>query len=119
MTLIRVHNCNDGWLAGQHVRLRVFFSDRVFESHPFTILSAPPSHSCLSSPGFLLAARSDGDWTRALNNSRQQQEHLKINEKSEGDSGAFVQVMLDGPYRGSSIDLGLYESVFLVAGVLN
>ncbi|KAG1788976.1 uncharacterized protein HD556DRAFT_1495891 [Suillus plorans] len=66
MSLIRVHNCDDGWLAGQHIRLRVFFSDRVFESHPFTILSAPPSHSCLSSPRFLLTARSDGDWTRAL-----------------------------------------------------
>ncbi|KAG1830120.1 iron reductase [Suillus variegatus] len=117
MTLIRVHNCDDGWLSGQHVRLRVFFSNRVFESHPFTILSASPSHSCLSSPGFLLAARSDGDWTRALNNyTRQQQERLQINGKSSGDSGAFVQVMLDGPYGGSSVDLGLYESVFLVAG---
>ncbi|KAG1790403.1 uncharacterized protein HD556DRAFT_1242280, partial [Suillus plorans] len=117
MTLIRVHNCDDGWLAGQHVRLRVFFLDKVFKSHPFTILSAPPSHSCLSSPGFLLAARSDGDWTLALNNhTRQQQERLHINEKSEGDSVAFVQVMLDGPYGGSGVDLGLHESVFLVAG---
>ncbi|KAG1805410.1 iron reductase [Suillus variegatus] len=100
MTLIRVHTCDDGWLAGQHVRLRVFFSDRVFESHPFTILSAPPSHFCLSSPGFLLGSR----------------KRLKINEKSEGDSGAFIQVMLDGPYGASSVDLGLYESVFLIAG---
>lgn len=117
MTLIRVHNCDDGWLAGQHVRLRVFFSNRVFESHAFTILSAPPSYSCLSSPGFILAARNDGDWTRALNDyTRKKQEHLQINKKSEGDLGAFVQVMLDGPYGGSSVDLGLYESVFLVAG---
>ncbi|KAG1788959.1 iron reductase [Suillus plorans] len=61
MTLIRVHNCDDGWLAGQHVRLRVFFSNK-------------------------------------------------------GDSGAFVQVILDGPFGGSGVDLGLYESVFLVAG---
>ncbi|KAG2139838.1 iron reductase [Suillus bovinus] len=117
MTLIRVHNCDDGWLAGQHIRLRVFFSNRVFESHALTILSAPPSHSCLSSPGLLLAARSNGDWTRALNSyTRKEQERLQINEKSEGDSGAFVQVMLDGPYGGSSVDLGLYESVFLIAG---
>ncbi|KAG1773263.1 iron reductase [Suillus placidus] len=117
MTLIRVHNCDDGWLAGQHVRLRIFFSNRVFESHALTILSAPPSHSCLSSPGFLLAARSDGDWTRALNNyTRKEQERLRINEKSESDSAAFVQVMLDGPYGGSSVDLGLYESVLLIAG---
>lgn len=117
MTLIRVHNCDDGWLAGQHVRLRVFFSNRVFESHAFTILSAPPSHSCLSSPGFLLAARSDGDWTQALNNyTRKEQERLQIKENSECDSAAFVQVMLDGPYGGSSVDLGLYESVLLIAG---
>ncbi|KAG2040872.1 iron reductase [Suillus americanus] len=117
MTLIRVHNCDDGWLAGQHVRLRVFFSNRVFESHSLTILSAPPSHSCLSSPGFLLAARNDGDWTRALNNyTRKEQERLQINEKPESDSAAFVQVMLDGPYGGSSVDLGLYESVLLIAG---
>ncbi|KAG1873923.1 iron reductase [Suillus subluteus] len=116
MTLIRVHNCDDGWLAGQHVRLRVFFSNRMFESHALTILSAPPSHSCLSSPGFLLAARNDGDWTRALNNyTRKEQERLQI-DKSEGDSAAFVQVMLDGPYGGSSVDLGLYESVLLISG---
>jgi ferric-chelate reductase len=50
------------------------------------------------------------------NYTRRQQEHLQINEKSEGDSGAFVHVILDGPYGGSSIDLGLYESVFLIAG---
>ncbi|KAG1893580.1 iron reductase [Suillus fuscotomentosus] len=96
MTLIRVHNCDDSWLAGQHVRLRVFFSNRVFEYNPFTILSVSPSHSCLSSPC--------------------KQERSQINEKSEGNSDALVQVMLDGPYGGSSVDLGLYESVFLVAG---
>ncbi|KAG1729971.1 iron reductase [Suillus paluster] len=117
MTLIRVHNCDDGWLAGQHVRLRVFFSNRVFESHALTILSAPPSHSCLTSPGFLLAARTNGDWTRALNNyTRKEQERLQIDEKPDVDSSASVQVMLDGPYGGSSIDLGRYESVFLIAG---
>jgi hypothetical protein len=30
--------------------------------------------------------------------------------------GPLVQVMLDGPYGGCSIDLGRYESVLLVAG---
>ncbi|KAG1827895.1 hypothetical protein EV424DRAFT_1554993 [Suillus variegatus] len=100
MTFISVHNCDDGWLAGQHIRLRVFFSDKVFEYYSFTILSAPPSQSCLSSPGFLLAARSDENWTRALNNYTRQQQEL----------------MLNGPYGGSSIDLGLSESVFLIAG---
>ena len=32
------------------------------------------------------------------------------------NGGAQVQVMLDGPYGGSGVDLGEYESVFLVAG---
>ncbi|OJA18204.1 hypothetical protein AZE42_08880 [Rhizopogon vesiculosus] len=117
MTLIRVHSCDDGWLAGQHVRLRVFFSNRVFESHPLTILSAPPSHSCLSSPGLILGARTNGDWTRALNNyTLKEQERSQVHEKSEGGPSALVHVMLDGPYGGSSIDLGGYESVLLVAG---
>ncbi|KAG1897194.1 uncharacterized protein F5891DRAFT_1049612 [Suillus fuscotomentosus] len=80
MTSIRVHNCDDSRPAGQHVRLRVFFSDKVFESHTFIILSAPPSHSYISSPGFLLAARNDGDWTRALDDyTRQQQEPSQVN----------------------------------------
>ena len=89
----------------------------MFESHPFTILSAPPSHSCLSSPGLILAARTNGDWTRALNNyTLKEQERLQVKEKSEGGPSALVQVMLDGPYGGSSIDLGRYESALLVAG---
>jgi len=32
------------------------------------------------------------------------------------ETGAPVQVMLDGPYGGSSVDLGDFKSVFLVAG---
>lgn len=89
----------------------------MLESHALTILSAPPSHTCLSSSGFLLAARTNGDWTRALNNyTRKEQERLQVNETSEGGSSTLVQVMLDGPYGGSSVDLGRYESALLVAG---
>lgn len=36
-------------------------------------------------------------------------------EKGE-QPGVPVQVMLDGPYGGSSVDLGDYESALLVAG---
>lgn len=32
------------------------------------------------------------------------------------EAGAPVQVMIDGPYGGSSVDLGDFENVFLVAG---
>ncbi|KAH9943638.1 iron reductase [Amylocystis lapponica] len=115
MTLIHVHDCHDGWQAGQHMRLRVFFSGRVFESHPLTILNAHASASCLPAQGLTLAARATGDWTRALNAyARAEQERLR-GEKTAGP-GAAVQVMLDGPYGGCSIDLGQYESALLVAG---
>jgi ferric-chelate reductase len=73
-------------------------------------MSAPPSSSCLTSPGLLLAARVNGDWSRALN-------AYAMKEKDSGDEwGPQVQVMMDGPYGGCSLDLGLYESILLVAG---
>ncbi|KAI0328824.1 iron reductase [Cubamyces sp. BRFM 1775] len=121
MTLIHVHDCNNGWVAGQHVRLRVFFSGRVFESHPLTIVNAPSSTSCVPSNTLTLGARVLGDWTRAINQyANAEQERLlameKEAEKGELPPGVPVQVMIDGPYGGSSVDLGDYESVLLVAG---
>lgn len=41
---------SSGWTVGQHVRLRVFFDGRLFESHPLTIMCAPPSEGCLARP---------------------------------------------------------------------
>ncbi|KAH9926638.1 iron reductase [Epithele typhae] len=118
MTLIHVHNCNDGWLAGQHVRLRVFIGARVFESHPLTILNAPPASSCMPSNTITLAARAVGDWTRAINAyALAEQERLRSEKRGEGEvADAPIQVMIDGPYGGCSIDLGQHESVLLVAG---
>jgi NAD(P)H-flavin reductase len=114
---VRVHDCDDGWLGGQHVRLRVFFSGRVLESHPLTILSAPPSHSCLSNPGMILGSRVNGDWTRALNDyAYKEQERLQALDKTSENVSVPIQVMLDGPYGGSSLDLGRFESALLVAG---
>ena len=120
---VRVHDCNDGWIAGQHVSLRVFFSGRLLESHPLSVLSAPPSHSCLSNPGLLLAARVDGDWTRALNTFvREKQGKLRVTEglckskDNDWDMSVPIQVMIDGPYGGSSVDLGQYETALLLSG---
>ncbi len=104
MTIISIKDCDSGWEAGQHVRLRVFIGGRVFESHPLSILSAPRATTCLSMQGITLGARVRGDWTKAVN--------VYARESGEKD----VQVMLDGPYGGSSIDLGEYESVLLFAG---
>ncbi|TFK50651.1 iron reductase [Heliocybe sulcata] len=119
MTLINVHNCDGGWQPGQHLRLRVFQSSHIFESHPLTIATAPPSTTCLSAPGLVVGARAVGDWSNSLHQyAHQQLERLALqNEKSvEEPLGAPVQVMLDGPYGGCSVDLGRYESVLLVAG---
>ncbi|KAA1466991.1 iron reductase [Dentipellis sp. KUC8613] len=120
MTLIQVHDCDGGWEAGQHVRLRVFLEGRFFESHPLSIACAPPSTSCLSSRTLLLAARVQGDWTRALHRYACE-EHERVcglSEKHrEGEAADVpVQVMLDGPYGGCGVDLGRYENVLLVAG---
>jgi len=116
MTIIRVHGGNGGWVAGQHVRLRVFFEGRVFESHPLTIASAPPAISCTSSRDLLLGARVKGNWTRALA-AYVQREQCRLSLVSEkADAGVPAMVMLDGPYGGCSLDLGENENVFLVAG---
>ncbi|KAK0185299.1 iron reductase [Armillaria mellea] len=116
MTIIRIPDCDFGWEAGQHVCLRVFFSGRVFESHPLTILSAPERLSCISTPGIILGARVAGDWTRALNVFTNNESETKCLEEGKKSPEVPVQVMLDGPYGGCSVDLGEYESVLLFAG---
>ncbi|KAK0234313.1 iron reductase [Armillaria fumosa] len=114
MTIIRISDCDFGWEAGQHVCLRVFFSGCVFESHPLTILSAPRGISCISTPGITLGARVAGDWTRALNVFTNNETEAKCLEEGKTGPEVPVQVMLDGPYGGCSVDLGEYESVLCV-----
>lgn len=70
-----------------------------------------------------LGARVRGDWTRALNGyAREETERLlegTSNAEKGGDKSRVavpVHVMMDGAYGGCSIDLGLYESLLLVAG---
>ncbi|KAL0575933.1 ferric-chelate reductase Frp1 [Marasmius crinis-equi] len=124
MTLIRIPFCDSGWQAGQHVRLRVFFSGRVFESHSLSIMNAPPDFSNHShgGGGIVLGARVKGDWTRALNSyATAESDRLSLldtslNQEKTRIAEVPIHVMLDGPYGGSSIDLGDYESVLLVAG---
>ncbi|KAJ3529676.1 hypothetical protein NMY22_g8896 [Coprinellus aureogranulatus] len=143
MTLVHIPDCTDGWTAGQHIRLRVISGARALESHPFTILTAPPEISCVTSlpQGVNLGVRVMGDWTQALNDYATQTKELVKKEDTEAchdeqagkqeatSSGQPstslkpaltpdipVQVMLDGPYGGCSVDLGRYESVLLFAG---
>lgn len=121
MTLINIHDCDQGWHAGQHVRLRVFFDGRLFESHPLTILNAPVPISNISCGTLTLGSRTDGDWSEALHAYAQREKDLIIGnleaEKYQDKTfGVPVQVMIDGPYGGCSIDLGEYESVLLFSG---
>jgi NAD(P)H-flavin reductase len=51
-----------------------------------------------------------------LNLYAQQAKEQDIDEKTVIGHGAQVQVMIDGPYGGCSVDLGDFESVLLVAG---
>ena len=112
---IHVHDCTKGWQPGQHVRLRVFFSGRIFESHPLTVMNAPSPVSVIPSQTLSLAAKVKGDWTRALNKYATEEQARLGNEKGELP-GVPVQVMIDGPYGGCGVDLGRYESAFLIAG---
>ncbi|QRW05028.1 nucleoporin-interacting protein NIC96 [Ceratobasidium sp. AG-Ba] len=112
MTLVRIPDIQGGWVAGQHVRLRVFFGGRPFESHPLTILNADSATTALpqSSPtstGITLGVRAVGDWSSDL--------HRLAGEHPSGED-VRVGVMLDGPYGGLSLDLGDFESILLVAG---
>jgi len=124
MTLINVQDCDQGWHAGQHVRLRVFFGGKLFESHPLTILNAPAPVSNTSSRTLTLGSRVVGDWSRALHEYAKCEQDLILSameteKQKPRDSQTLVvpvQVMIDGPYGGCSIDLGEYESVLLFSG---
>ncbi|KAF8889553.1 ferric reductase like transmembrane component-domain-containing protein [Gymnopilus junonius] len=127
MTLVHVPYSTSGWIAGQHVRLRVFFRGRVFESHPLSIFSATPDISCITSmpQGLSFGVRAIGDWSKALNqyavdSAAELQEACEKDdiheEKRSTPAEIPVQVMLDGPYGGCSVDLGNHETALLFAG---
>ena len=94
----------------------------MFESHPLTIINAPAPVSSISCRTLTLGSRVVGDWSRALHAHAQREKDLIIGvtktEKPQDNAiiGAPVQVMIDGPYGGCSIDLGEYESVLLFSG---
>lgn len=69
-------HCDAGWTAGQHVRLRVFFSGRAFTSHPLIIVNALSSTLWTRSRTLTLAARMKGDWTGGLNRHVREESYL-------------------------------------------
>ncbi|CAE6533149.1 unnamed protein product [Rhizoctonia solani] len=78
-THIYVPRLDKGWVAGQHVRIRVLsFGVGIFgwsECHPFTIANSPNDVP----EGLTLVCKSAGDWTSALyrmaNNKSNSEEH--------------------------------------------
>jgi hypothetical protein len=70
--------------------------------------------------GISLGVRANGDWAKALNSFANEgiaEIQALAQEKHAGDPVELpVQVMVDGPYGGCSVDLGQYESAILFAG---
>lgn len=117
MSMITIDNCDLGWVAGQHVRLRILLGTHVFESHALSICNAPASITNISSSHgqILLGVRAVGDWSRAINTlalTASDPEECCEDKVKKRD----VMVMIDGPYGGISFDPGRYEHVLLVAG---
>ena len=72
--------------------------------------------------GISFGARVVGDWTRSLNRYASMaaaEMKMPVTEKVEDaqfPSEVPVQVMIDGPYGGCSVDLGDHETILLFSG---
>lgn len=68
-TVISLPSARNGWLPGQHVRIRVLTGGMgisgLLEAHPFTIATAPQLGGS-DAPGVKLVVKVAGDWTQKL-----------------------------------------------------
>ncbi|KEP48010.1 ferric reductase NAD-binding domain protein [Rhizoctonia solani 123E] len=91
-THIYVPRLDKGWVAGQHVRIRVLsFGVGIFgwtECHPFTIANSPNDVP----EGLTLVCKRAGDWTSAL--------YQMANNKSNSEEHRCAYVLIEGPYGG-------------------
>ncbi|CAE6503102.1 unnamed protein product [Rhizoctonia solani] len=89
-THIYVPRLDKGWVAGQHVRIRVLsFGVGLFgwaECHPFTIANSPSDVP----EGLTLVCKRAGDWTSAL--------YRMANTKSNSEEHRSAYVLIEGPY---------------------
>ncbi|WVW85386.1 hypothetical protein I302_107424 [Kwoniella bestiolae CBS 10118] len=109
-TVITLPALRTGWRAGQHVRIRVpaLGFRKAFESHPFTIASAP------NGDGLVLMCKRAGDWTDSLHELAQRSSDLE--DRAEGGRNQAT-VIVEGPYGGLGNTLApSFSSVVLVAG---
>ncbi|KAG8768868.1 hypothetical protein FRC12_005313 [Ceratobasidium sp. 428] len=108
-THVYIPRLDKGWVAGQHVRIRVLsFGVGIFgwtEAHPFTIANASNDVS----GGLSLVCKKAGDWTSAL--------YRMANQKSNGDGHRSVYVLVEGPYGGPRHTIiPSFSGVMLVLG---
>lgn len=66
-------------------------------------------------PGISLGVRAIGNWSIAVN-AFANEGALAQEKRANNPVEVPVQVMVDGPYGGCSVDLGEYETAVLIAG---
>ncbi|WWC71353.1 uncharacterized protein I206_105308 [Kwoniella pini CBS 10737] len=109
-TVITIPGLKTGWRAGQHVRIRVPALGllKAFESHPFTIASAPDGE------GLVLMCKRAGDWTNQLYELAQRSSDFE--DRAEGGRNQAT-IIIEGPYGGLGNTLiTSFSSVVLIAG---
>ncbi|WWC90475.1 uncharacterized protein L201_005411 [Kwoniella dendrophila CBS 6074] len=110
MTIVTLPGLRTGWRAGQHVRIRIpaLGFRKAFESHPFTIASAP------NGDGLVLMCKRAGDWTNKLHELALRS--TEFQDRGEGGSNQAT-VIVEGPYGGLGNTLApSFSSVVLIAG---
>ncbi|KAG8695636.1 hypothetical protein FRC08_007649 [Ceratobasidium sp. 394] len=108
-THVFIPQVDKGWVAGQHVRLRVLsFGVGIFgwtEAHPFTIANASNDVS----GGLSLVCKRAGDWTSGL--------YRMASQRSKEDGHRSVYVLVEGPYGGpGNTVISSFSGVMLVLG---
>lgn len=130
-----------GFRAGQFLSIRLFFSPpkptiwstfRAFESHPFSIATAPATNSILNDPNLIkeslgvelfIKSCGTGSWTGDLEATAQLATQLDDLEPGFDEEGSrikkklYLWALVEGPYGG----LGPFvtfeqENILLVAG---
>ncbi|PLW15802.1 hypothetical protein PCANC_14974 [Puccinia coronata f. sp. avenae] len=131
VTRVEIDRIGEGWVAGQHVYLRVFKGRHSFEKHPFTIANAPASVFPFGRNTLLLMAKASGDFTTSLHRVGYAEAALvggdvenrkaSVDEKHfqalcQAASDCRLAVAVEGPYGTSYMDMCDHETAVLVAG---
>lgn len=90
---MEIPTINEGWRAGQHVRLRILSSGMglwgALEAHPFTISTIPGTNQ-----GLVIICKKVGPWTSKLYDTA----NSSVRGEQGGAIDKSVRVMVEGPY---------------------